>query len=278
MPAIHIKRAYSVNNMQINIAEHGSGAVPIILIHGFTRSLSDWSHQVSSLSTRYRCMAVDLPGHGRSPPPRQATIETLAHSVNHMLDDLGLDTVVLAGHSMGCRIISEMTNQSRHRVRGLVYIDGSIVADGDVDAAVSRSIETVERLGMPQFLDRFYHGFFTENTPPAIRESVWAHFASIDINFAKELWLNMVRWDASQSRSVLATIDVPALVIQSTFLNSDLKRISLSPGQSSTWVDEVSKAVGDVTVQIIEGVGHFPMLEAPEQTNEAIHQFMQHIR
>jgi len=267
-----------VDNLKINVVERGSGAVPIILIHGFTCSLSDWSSQLSSLSTRYRCIAFDLPGHGKSPDPQQATIETLARCINDALDNLRLDKVVLAGHSMGCRVISEMTRQSPSRVRGLVYIDGSIVADRDADAAVSRAIATVERFGMQQFLDKFYRGFFAENTPSAIRKSVWTHFASIDMNFARALWLDMIRWDASQSRLVLGTIDVPALVIQSTFLDSDLQRISLSPGQSSTWVDEVSEVVDDVTVQIIEGIGHFPMLEAPEKTNEEILRFMQRIR
>ena len=74
---------------------------------------------------------------------------------------------------MGCRVISEMTRQLRSRVRGLVYVDGSIIAGDDADPAVSRSIETVNRLGMHRFLDKFYHGFFVESTPSAIRKSVW---------------------------------------------------------------------------------------------------------
>ena len=264
-------------NIDINFIERGTGSIPIILVHGFTCSLSDWSSQLPSLSDRYRCVAIDLPGHGDSAAPREATIETLANSVNYMLDKLSLDEVVLIGHSMGCRVITEMARQSRARVRGLVYVDGSLVADENVEAAVTSSIETIDRVGMRQFLDTFYHGFFAESTALAISESIWAHFPSIDIPFAQELWLNMIRWDASQSRSILTTLGMPVLVIQSTFLDSDLKRISLSPGQSSTWVDEVSKAVSDVTIKIIEGVGHFPMLEAPEQTNEAILRFMRRL-
>ncbi len=265
-------------DIDINFVERGTGSITIIFVHGFTCSLSDWSNQMPSLSDRYRCVAVDLPGHGDSAAPREATIETLANSVNHMLDKLALDEVVLIGHSMGCRVISEMARQSRARVRGLVYIDGSIVADENVEAAVSSSIEIIDRVGMRQFLDMFYHDFFAVSTALAIRESIWGRFSSIDIPFAQELWLNMIRWDALQSRSILTSLDVPALVIQSTFLNSDLKRVSLSPGQSSTWVDEVSKAVDGAVVQIIENVGHFPMLEAPEQTNEVIHRFIQKIR
>jgi pimeloyl-ACP methyl ester carboxylesterase len=85
----------------------------------------------------------------------------------------------------------------------------------------------------------------------------------------------VVRWDGAQSRVALDRINVPVLVVQSTTLDVDLNRASLATGQSTPWADAVTDAIGDVTVTVIEGVGHFPMLEAPKQTNDAIIAFVQ---
>ena len=110
----------------LNLVDRGDGHPAIVFIHGFTCNLSHWREQLSGLSGGHRCIAVDLPGHGTSAEPREATIEALAAAVNDALDALALNQVVLVGHSMGCRLVSETFSQSPARVRGVVYVDGSI--------------------------------------------------------------------------------------------------------------------------------------------------------
>jgi pimeloyl-ACP methyl ester carboxylesterase len=259
----------------LNLVDRGQGDLPIVLIHGFTCDLSNWKAQLSGLSGSHRCVAIDLPGHGASPESGEASIEALAAAVNDTLHQLGLEKVVLAGHSMGCRVISEMTIQSPERVRGLVYVDGSRVSSDDVEASVSRARETLDTLGMEGFLEALYAGFFVDATPAVVREDLMSGLSRARLDFAKKLWPNVVRWDGARSRVVLGRINVPVLVVQSTTLDVDLNRASLAPGQSTPWVTAVSGAVEDVTVTVIEGVGHFPMLEAPKQTNDAIVAFVQ---
>lgn len=255
---------------ELNLVDGGEGDPPIVLIHGFTCDLSNWKEQLSGLSGSHRCVAIDLPGHGASGDSPKATIEALAAAANDTLDKLGLNRVLLVGHSMGCRVISEMVSQSPSRAYGLVYVDGSFVASDDVDASVKKAMKTIDVFGMGSFVEALYEGFFVEATPATVREYILAGKSRIRMDFAKRLWPNVVRWDGSRSRAVLANIDVPVLVIQSTTLDTDLNRASISSGQSTPWVDAVSQAVRDVTVTVIEGVGHFPMLEAPQQTNDAI--------
>jgi len=261
----------------LNLVDRGHGDPAIIFIHGFTCNLSNWNEQLSALSGAHRCVAVDLPGHGASAEPREATIEALAAAVNNTLDALELNHVVLVGHSMGCRIATEVFNQSPGRVRGIVHIDGSAVAAGNADAEVKRYLETIDRIGMDVFLKQLYDDFFVETTPAAIQDSVNAGLRTINTDFARRLWLNLVRWDASRARELLAAIDVPLLLIQTTFLDAKLKRASLSPGQTTPWTDEVAKAVKDVTMTVVPGVGHFPMQEAPQQTNDAISNFVRRL-
>lgn len=266
-----------MSNIELNLIDRGRGTPAIVFVHGFTCNLSSWKEQLAALSENHRCVAVDLPGHGGSAESGEATIEVLAQSVNDTLDALELNEVVLVGHSMGCRIVSEMFSQSPGRVCGVVYIDGSVVAAGDADVAARAAAETIERIGMERFLEQFYDGFFIENTPAAVRDHVYSGLAATRIGFAAKLWPNVIRWDASRSRALLETIDVPALVIQSTTLDENLKRIPLEQGQTAPWMDAVSKAVRDVTITVVSGVGHFPMLEAPRQTSNAISHFVRRL-
>ena len=261
----------------LNLVDRGQGDPTIVLVHGFTCDLSSWKEQLTGLSGSHRCVAMDLPGHGASADSPEATIEALAAAANATLDGLDVNEAVLVGHSMGCRVISEMASQSPRRVRGVVYVDGSIVSRSDVDAAVKAAVETLDRLGMQGFIRNLYEGFFVAGTPAAAREFVMARIPGIRMEFAKKLWPNVVRWDGSRSRPVLAGIGVPALVIQSTTLDTELNRASLLPGQSTPWVDAVSQALSDVTVKVIEGVGHFPMLEAPQTTNDVILEFVRRL-
>jgi len=263
---------------ELNLVDCGEGELPIVLIHGFTCDLSNWKEQLSGLSGSHRCVAIDLPGHGASGDSPDATIEALAAAANDTLDKLGLNQVLLVGHSMGCRVISEMVSQSPDRAYGLVYVDGSFVASRDVDASVKKAMEKIDAFGMGSFIEALYEGFFVEGTPATVREYILAGESRIRMDFAKKLWPSVVRWDGSRSRAVLANIDVPVLVIQSTTLDTDLNRASISAGESTPWVDAVSQAVNDVTVTVIEGVGHFPMLEAPQQTNDAILGFARRIK
>ncbi|MFO1321466.1 MAG: alpha/beta hydrolase [Burkholderiales bacterium] len=254
--------------------DRGTGRPTLVFIHGFTCSLSDWREQFDAFSGAHRCIAVDLPGHGASPPTADATIEALAAAVNACLDVLDLDDVVLVGHSMGCRIASEARDRVSGRVRGLVYIDGSFVAEGDADAAVKRAADAIEPIGMAQFAANLYRGFFASSTPAAVRDAIQARLPGTDWAFAQRLWLDMIRWDATRSRAALARIGVPALVIQSTYLDARFQRASLPVGHTTPWMNAVAQSVKRTTTVVIPDIGHFPMLEAPQATNEAIRRFV----
>ncbi len=262
-----------MSDIELNLVDRGLGDPAIIFIHGFTCNLNHWKEQLSGVSGGNRCVAVDLPGHGASPAPREATIEALAEAVNGALDKLRLDDVVLVGHSMGCRVASETFSQSPERVRGVVHIDGSAVASGDADEAARRTNQTLDQIGMARFTEQLYAGFYVDSTAASVRDLVNAGLANINMDFARELWLNLVRWDALRARAVLAAMKAPLLLIQSTYLNANLERVSLAPNQSTPWLDEIKKAANNATIAVVPGVGHFPMLEAPQQTNDAILSF-----
>src|SRR5262252_4614442 len=104
----------------INFRVTGTQSPSVIFVHGFTCALEDWDAQVKALSPKFRCAALDLPGHGASAKPANVSIASMAAAVNQVKDRVGPGGKILVGHSMGCRVITEAYVRSRADVVGLV--------------------------------------------------------------------------------------------------------------------------------------------------------------
>jgi pimeloyl-ACP methyl ester carboxylesterase len=82
---------------------HGSGP-PLVLLHGVGHRRQAWNAVLDLLTPHRTVVAVDLPGHGESPPLRldgRPPAETIAEQVIGLFDELGLDRPHVAGNSLG---------------------------------------------------------------------------------------------------------------------------------------------------------------------------------
>jgi pimeloyl-ACP methyl ester carboxylesterase len=81
--------------------EAGAGE-PVLLLHGYPQSASCWRHQIPALAQRYRVIAPDWPGFGRSDPPETpATYDAEVDRIDRLVDSLGLDRFNLVAHDYG---------------------------------------------------------------------------------------------------------------------------------------------------------------------------------
>jgi pimeloyl-ACP methyl ester carboxylesterase len=95
----------------------GSGD-PLVLVHGLGSARTTWLPLLPALSLRYDVIAVDLPGHGESPPlPRTepATPRRLAKRLAALLDELGLERPHVMGSSLGGWVGLELAADDRAR-------------------------------------------------------------------------------------------------------------------------------------------------------------------
>jgi len=77
----------------------------LVFLHGLATYGLSWWPNIAALRARYRCIALDLPGHGLSSRGDHAySMRFFAHSVLHLLGALRLQSVCLVGHSMGGQI------------------------------------------------------------------------------------------------------------------------------------------------------------------------------
>ncbi len=104
---------------------------PILFLHGMPTSSWLWNRVIERMSDRFTCIAVDLPGFGRSPrlPCGFRELDVLAASVEALRIELGIEKWNLVGHDAGCAIGVEYAHRYPHRVGRLALLTPSIFPD-----------------------------------------------------------------------------------------------------------------------------------------------------
>ena len=249
----------------------GRGAPPLVFVHGFACSHEDWRHQLDFFSKTREVVACDLRGHGGTPGrPQECSIEHYGGDVAALVNNLELRGVFLIGHSMGCRVVLEAARLVPKRVAGVVLVDGSRNATSDPDGAEAMARATIQKLGYANFAETLFRQMFFKKTKES--EAIVERAVTQSAAFGPELWPRVTRWDAGQMDAAFAALRAPVLAIQSTTRNAQLQRAPMKPGDTSPWVDYL-KSRG-ARIEIIPGVGHFTMLEAPERVNQLIADFL----
>ena len=99
----------------------------IVFIHGAALDHSVWQWQSRYLAHHgFGVLAVDLPGHGRSPGAVRTSIEALADWVAAFIDAAGVDRAIVAGHSMGSLVALDTALRHPERVAKLVLLGVSV--------------------------------------------------------------------------------------------------------------------------------------------------------
>ncbi len=116
--------SFEVEGLQIHYEEYGTGPNVLVFIHGILLDSQMNRRLASNLAASgNRVVLLDLPGHGQSDKPRHASahrIDSYAHYVVALLDELGVDEAVIGGVSLGANVSLQVAAQAPERVRGLL--------------------------------------------------------------------------------------------------------------------------------------------------------------
>ncbi len=100
-------RTVETNGIRMHIAEQGTGPL-VVLCHGFPESWYSWRHQLRALAAAgYHAVAPDMRGYGQTDRPEAIDQYTLLHLVGDtvgLLDALGAESAVIAGHDWGAPV------------------------------------------------------------------------------------------------------------------------------------------------------------------------------
>ncbi|OWV78555.1 alpha/beta hydrolase [Rhizobium sp. N122] len=116
--------------------EAGSGK-PLVLIHGVGMRLEAWAPQITFLSAGHRVIAVDMPGHGESAKlPAGSRLNEFVAWFGRFLDEMAIDRVNVAGHSMGALVSGGAAATFGDRISRVAYLNGVYRRDPQAKAAV----------------------------------------------------------------------------------------------------------------------------------------------
>jgi pimeloyl-ACP methyl ester carboxylesterase len=109
------------DSIRLAYVDEGAGAETLIFLHGLGSNLQAWQKTIAGLKKDYRCVALDLPGYGKSSKGDYAFGMTFfANQVAAFIEELGLEEVTLVGHSMGGQVALALALQEPEYLKRLV--------------------------------------------------------------------------------------------------------------------------------------------------------------
>jgi len=117
-----------IDEIRFHVEVCGEGAPPLVLLHGFTGDASTWKPFYDAWGKQSTIIAPDIIGHGKTETPKDLQhyhIESAAHDLNDILDELAVDKIDLLGYSMGGRLALTFALLFPNRVRKLILESAS---------------------------------------------------------------------------------------------------------------------------------------------------------
>ena len=247
----------SSDGVAIRYHVEGAGEPTLVFVHGWSCDRSYWDAQVSHFATQHRVVAIDLAGHGQSGLSRRNyTVPAFAEDVRAVVAGLGLDRVVLVGHSMGGPVIVEAARRMPERVAALVPVDIFFNIDQKLSSADrARFLGTLQHDFPAATRDFVTQGMFTAQSDPGlvkrIADLMSARPARVGISAMRGLW-------AYDSGAALERLAMPIRAI-----NSDRRKTDLEAAR---------RHAPQFDVAFVHGAGHFLMIEQPEVFNRLLEQ------
>jgi pimeloyl-ACP methyl ester carboxylesterase len=249
------------NGVSIHVEEQGQGDLSLVFLHYWGGSSRTWKHVIAGLAPRFHTVAIDHRGWGQSDAPADGySLADLAADAEGVIVALKLRRYVLVGHSMGGKVAQLMASRRPAGLAGLVLVAPSppqplaIPAEArEMMAGAYASRETVEAV-----IDNVLTAtpLSAEDREQVIADSLRGAPP------AKLAWPRATSLEDITGR--VGAIDVPTLVIA-----SELDRVD-SPQMLRA---ELLARLPHAVMQVVPGVGHLSMLEAPDAVSSLVAEF-----
>lgn len=244
----------SVDGVPIAYEASGNGSLPVVFVHGLVGDHSDFDLQTAFLAGTHQVVTVDLPGAGESGHDRSSwTMEAFGEDVATVVEHLDLDEVVLVGHSLGGNVTVEAALRLGDRVVGLVWLSSFRSLDSFPSASETEDWLAPFHADPLAAVEDLNRRNFGPSADPILVEAVVAKARACDPERVLAQLTSMFRHDRTVAET-LSRIDAPVFAINPDFKPSD----------------EASFSRHGVELRIINGVGHFLMMEAPDALNREL--------
>ena len=256
-------RYAQVDGMKVHYKALGKGGAPIVFVHGWACDMTSWAKQVPVFAKNGQVLALDLPGHGGSDKPEIVySMDLFARSVAAVMDHAGVQKAVVVGHSMGTPVARQFYRLYPKRTLAIAAVEGALKPFLTDPAAVERFLAPYRGTEFRQAQAEFIDAMFAQGTPDtADRDAVKAVALSTPQH---------VLVSAGQ-----AMFD-PAIWKDDPILVPLLCVYAKSPSWSDEYKAYVKKLAPRLDFRVWDEVGHFLMLQVPDQFDELLALFVAH--
>ena len=236
----------------------GSGSPALVFVHGWMCDQTYWTDQAAVFSETNTVVTIDLAGHGESGMEREGwPLMAFGADVEAVVEVLGLDRVILIGHSMGGPVVLEAARLMPDRVIGVVGVDTLQDADHKFDPEEVAPFLAAFENDFVGTCRGFVVSMFPEGADPVLVERIAADMSAGPPEIGIALMRRFIDYDAAAAfAAVPATIPIRCINSTMNATNTEVNRAYHE----------------DFDVITMDGVSHFLMIERPEEFNALLEQ------
>ena len=244
------------NGLTLSYATQGDSSGPVlVLLPGPTDSWRSYEPVLTQLPPSMRAIAVSQRGHGDSDKPASGyRVEDLAIDIVPLLDSLGVERAVLAGHSGSCLVARRVAIDHPDRVAGLVLEASPTTLRGDagledfLESIVSSLSDPID----PTFARSFVADTSTDDLAPDMLDQLVGDLLKVPARVWKEMFADLSAYDDVDE---LDWITAPTLLIW-----GDADGLVGRDMQAT-----LAARIRDAELLVYPGVGHTPRWENPSR-------------
>lgn len=277
MPVKYIK---VLDDIDLAYTDQGIGDQTIIFVHGLASYIPAWKKNIENLKSTYRCIAIDLPGYGKSSKGNyNVSMDFFADAIQDMCKKMNLKNVIIAGHSMGGQIAISTALKYPALVSRLILIAPAGFETFNKGErqwfSDAMTVDGVRLTTVEQIYVNYAYNFY--NMPSD------AQFM-IDDRIAIRSTKDFTDYCYHVTQGVKSMVDSPVFdflqdVKQKTLCifgaNDNLiPNRYLNGGYTEKFAIKGAQKMTDCDLHIINKAGHFVMFEKSEEVNELIRSFL----
>ena len=243
----------SSDGVTISYEVRGKGDPTIIFVHGWTNTREVWNEQIAHFSRKYRTIAMDLPGTGRSGNNRSLwSMQAFADDVTAIVRKEKLDQIVLVGFSMGGPVVVEAASRLPDETIGVVLVEAipdpyQKIPEEMIPTLDSLYMDLVSNLNNEKLLEL---GFYKKNPEENFARVMEMYPKDASRTGWRESQLAFWNWINMDCTDALKRLEDPLVSINSDLLPTD--------------VEAFRRLVPIYEAKIMTGNGHLVFWDDPE--------------